>query len=118
MAGVQLAAVSFATYTEVLATGHASNWGPSRLDALRAKMRPYVVLPYSLSVAEIWASVSPKVRGHLHKGGVNDVWTAACALAQQPPLPVVTNNLSDFESIARHRSDLRVLNPVRPSASG
>jgi predicted nucleic acid-binding protein len=43
-----------------------------------------------------------KLRGHLHNGGANDLWTAACALAQPRPLPIATNNVNDFQAIAKH----------------
>ncbi len=46
-------------------------------------------------------------------GGANDLWTAACALTQSPPLPVLTNNLRDFDAIARQRPDLVVVHPSR-----
>jgi predicted nucleic acid-binding protein len=44
-----------------------------------------------------------RFRGQLKGDGINDMWVAACAVAQSPtPLPVVTGNLSDFQTIARH----------------
>jgi len=52
-----------------------------------------------------------KLSGHLHKGGTNDLWTAACALSVNPKLPVVTNNLNDFEVIASHFTDLKLVHP-------
>jgi hypothetical protein len=38
------------------------------------------------------------------------LWTAACALAQPRPLPIVTNNLNDFQAIAKH-FPLRLVHP-------
>lgn len=52
-----------------------------------------------------------KLAGHLHKGGTNDPWTAACALSLTPSLPIVTNNLSDFQTIAAAFGDLNVVHP-------
>ena len=106
-----LLVVSFATYAEVLARGFKAGLGTRRMDALRATLARYVVLPYSADVAETWAQVAPKVRGHLHAGGANDVWTAAAAVAHDPPLPVVTNNLTDFQSIQVHVPSLHLINP-------
>lgn len=40
----------------------------------------------------------------------NDTWIAACALAVDPPLPVVTNNLNDFRVLAE-LSQLQVVHP-------
>jgi len=69
---------------------------------LRNALRQYVILPYDEVVAEQWAPMHVRLSGHLHDGGVNDLWTAACALAQPGPLPIVTNNLVDFRAVAKH----------------
>lgn len=106
-----LLAISFATYAEALGHGHQAGLGSRRMDALRKTLARYVVLPYSADVAETWARLAPKVRGHLHAGGVNDLWTAAVAVAYQPQLPVVTNNLGDFRAIQIHLPDLVVIHP-------
>jgi len=68
------------------------------------------VLPYS-AVVEAWAPLHAKLFGQLHRGGANDLWTAACALVQVPPLPVVTNNLSDFRAVAAVRPELQLVHP-------
>lgn len=98
----RLLCMSFATYAEALGVGYQKGWGQRAMADLRKALRRYVVLPYDNLVAEKWAPMHVKVSGHLHKGGCNDLWTAACALAQPKPLPVVTNNLTDFQSIAAH----------------
>jgi predicted nucleic acid-binding protein len=43
------------------------------------------------------------------EGGINDLWTAACCLVHN--LPLVTNNLSDFQTIAGEFSDLELVHP-------
>lgn len=103
--------VSFAAHSEILAGGYRAGWGPRRMDALRQALRGFVVLPYSSAVVEAWAPLHAKLAGHLHRGGANDLWTAACALAQAPPLPVVTNNLSDFQAVAGQQPALRLVHP-------
>ena len=114
MAG-RLLVVSFATYAEVLAHGYKAGLGSRRMDALRATLARYVVLPYSATVADVWAQTAPKVRGHLHAGGANDLWTAAAAVSYQPRLPVVTNNLTDFQAIQAHMPDLVLVHPDLPA---
>lgn len=59
-----------------------------------------------------YAELHARYAGRLSQGGQNDMWTAACALAQPEPLPLVTNNLGDFGTIA---SDfpLRIVHPDR-----
>jgi len=110
MAG-HLLVVSFAGYAEVLGHGYKAGLGTRRMAALRATLSRYVVLPYSALVAETWASVAPKVQGHLHAGGANDLWTSAVAVAHQPPLPVVTNNLGDFRAIQHYLPQLVIVHP-------
>lgn len=104
-------AISFATYGELLANGHRRGWGQRRLDELRSRLRSFVVLPYTERVVELWARMHARTSGHLHRGGANDLWTAACALALSPTLPVVTNNLKDFQAIASSFPDLIVVHP-------
>jgi predicted nucleic acid-binding protein len=110
VAGHELA-VSFATYGELLANAHRLRWGERRLNALRGHLNSFVVVPYTAMVVELWAKMHAKLGGHLHKGGTNDLWTAACALAISPRLPVVTNNLNDFRTIATAFPDLTVVHP-------
>jgi predicted nucleic acid-binding protein len=104
-------AVSFATYGELLAIGHRARWGERRLTNLRNRLRNFVVLPYNAKVVELWAGMHAKVSGHLHKGGTNDLWTAACALSMSPQVPVVTNNLRDFQAIQRCFPELVIIHP-------
>lgn len=106
-----LLAVSFITYAEVLGMGYSAGWGERRMTALRTTLAGYVVLPYSAAVADTWGRTWPKVRGHLHGGGANDMWSSAVAVSHEPPLPFVTNNLSDFQSIWAHLPTLRLVHP-------
>lgn len=106
-----LLAVSFATYAELLEVGYNARWGKPRMTVLRTTLARYVVLPYSAAVADTWAQTWPKVRGHLHGDGANDVWTAAVAASHEPPLPLVTNNLSDFQSIKAHLPAVELIHP-------
>jgi predicted nucleic acid-binding protein len=104
-------AVSFATYGELLANAHRGRWGQRRLEMLRNQLKTFVVVPYTAQVVELWAEMHAKLSGHLQKGGTNDLWTAACALALSPQLPIVTNNLSDFRTIAKAFPELRLVHP-------
>lgn len=104
-------AVSFATYGELLAAVYRARWGERRVMNLHNRLRNFVVLPYHAEVVELWARMHAKVSGHLHKGGANDLWTAACALSMNPHLPVVTNNLRDFQAIQRCFPELVIVHP-------
>lgn len=98
-------AISFATYGELLAIPHKLNWGDRRLTELRGWLSRFVVVPSTAAIAENWARMHAKVSGQLHQGGTNDLWTAACALALTPALPLATNNLGDFQTIAKESRD-------------
>jgi predicted nucleic acid-binding protein len=104
-------AISFATYAELLANSHRARWGERRLDALRIRLKAFVVLPYGVQVVELWAKMHAKLAGQLHKGGANDLWTAACALSINPNLPLVTNNLNDFLTVAKAFPELCLVHP-------
>ena len=56
------------------------------------------------------AALHVKYRGHLQRGGANDLWVAASALSADPPLPLATNNLSDFTKVAADHP-LRLVHP-------
>jgi len=97
-----LLCMSFASYAEALCLGHQRRWGVARMNDLQQALRQYITLPYNSTVAEQWAPMYTKLNGHLHSNGINDLWTAACALTQPDPLPIVTNNIGDFKAIAQH----------------
>jgi predicted nucleic acid-binding protein len=65
-------------------------------------------VPVDDAVTTRWARIHAAVRDQVD---VNDEWIAACALAQQPPLPIVTGNLRHFQAIAGRFPDLRLVHP-------
>lgn len=93
--------MSFATVGEMLVMAHRSSWGPAKRRDLLAHIQRYTVMQFDIGVVEEWARMSARLRGHLKGEGVNDLWTAACARAQNPTMPVVTDDLSDFETISK-----------------
>lgn len=112
-----LLAISFANVGELLALPISRNWGESRTrDWTEAIRSTFVVVPFSAAVAELWAPLHVRYRGHLHKGGTNDLWVAATALAADPQLPVATNNVGDFQHVAADYP-LRLVYPDQGSSS-
>ena len=93
--------LSFATVGEVRAWSLHHKFGDRRRQELEQKILDhYVVLTPTDAVVRAYAQLHARFTGRLSQGGQNDMWTAACALAQPSPLPVVTNNLGDFTTIA------------------
>jgi predicted nucleic acid-binding protein len=83
--------------------------GAKRLEALDRAIGLCVVLPSDARVVERWAAMRARLINQLKGEGINDLWAAACCLVHD--LPLVTNNLSDFETIAKVEPDLRLVHP-------
>jgi predicted nucleic acid-binding protein len=69
----------------------------------------YVVIPVDARVVDMWAELHARFLGRLKDGGINDLWIAACCIVHG--LPLVTNNLSDFQTIATEFPALRLVHP-------
>lgn len=96
-----LLVVSFATVGELRAGVMKAGWGETRRQQLDRVLREnYLVLTATDAVVDQYARLHARFTGRLKNGGVNDMWTAACVLAQPEPVPVVTNNLGDFQTIS------------------
>ncbi len=109
-----LLALSFANVGELLALPVVRSWGPDRTRAWSDGIRKtFVVLPFTIAVAGQWAPLHVKYRGHMQRGGANDLWVAASALAAEPRLPLASNNLSDFRRIALDHP-LQLIHPQLP----
>jgi predicted nucleic acid-binding protein len=94
-------ALSFVNVGELMALPVSKSWGTHRIDAWRESIRTrFVVIPFDAKIAELWAPMHVKYRGHLQHGGANDLWIAATALAVDPVLALATNNLNDFSKVA------------------
>lgn len=97
-------ALSFVTVAE-LRYGAIKNddWSVERRNRLEAIIRSYdAILVASDAVCDMWAQIYLACKGKLSGPGqgINDMWIAACALAQPEPIPVVTDNVKDFGIIA------------------
>jgi len=99
--------LSFATVGELWAGAENAGWGQERRDGLEAFIRTHVVLPVDEAVTMEWARIHAAVRDQVD---ANDEWTAACALAQAPPLPIATGNVKHFRPIAS-RFALTIVHP-------
>lgn len=95
-----LLVVSFVTVGELRAGAIKACWGDRRREQLERVLREnYLVLTATDAVVRKYAELHARFKGRLKNGGENDMWTAACVLAQPEPVPLVTNNLSDFRTI-------------------
>jgi predicted nucleic acid-binding protein len=93
-------ALSFATVGEVLGLAAGRKMGEQRYGELFDELNRHIILPVTDEVVRIYGRIHGRFTGRLQNKGHNDIWTAACALAQQRPTPIVTGNLRDFQTIA------------------
>ncbi len=100
-------AISFATYGEQLALAIKNKWGEQRLAGLEAKLNDYEVISGSILVAREYARLQATFGTSQQR---NDLWVAACSLAQPTPFPVVTND-GDFDRIAEKFPALIIVRP-------
>lgn len=107
----RVVAMSFATAGELYMGAEHARWGAPRRAELDLIIRRYQVLVPNDTVTRKFGQVYAKFRDNLGRSGQNDVWTAACALAQIPVPPIVTNNRTHFEAIAAEFPDLLVVHP-------
>ncbi len=108
-------ALSFATVGELRAGALKANWGAAKRRQLEDRIaQSYVVLTATDAVTSRFAEIYARFHDQLKGGGVNDMWTAGCALAQPQPPPIVTGNLSDFERIASE-FPLQLIHPGDPA---
>ena len=82
---------------------------PGTTQRIRNRLAQFVVIPYDDDIVDRWAQMSGLLEGRLEGCGINDMWTAACALSHG--LPVVTNNLSDFQTIQSEFPALQLVHP-------
>ena len=104
--------MAFCTVGELLA-GAIKNRLVSRRRAQQEQyIAAYTVVPATTAAVDEYAALHAKLHNHLKGGGVNDMWTAAIALALD--VPVVSNNRNDFDKITAVEPRLFVVHPDLP----
>ena len=88
----RFAYLSFVTVAEVLAGAKAAKFGPRRLQPIEEGMKAYGVLPGNIAVARMYADLWARLKKAGLPMSTNDLWIAATALAQEPRLPLLTND--------------------------
>lgn len=94
--------LSFAVVGELRAGASKAGWGERRRAELERRIAECLVLPATDRVTSIYGELHARFRDRLKKDGSNDMWTAACSMAQTPAVPVVTNNRSDFRLLGEY----------------
>lgn len=102
----QTLALTFVTVGEMHKGMALRNWGKRRRTDLEAWIDRFLVVPYSVEVAQRWGEVAAAAQQRGRPRPVNDAWIAACCLVGDVPL--LTLNRRDFEDFAHH-DGLRLL---------
>jgi predicted nucleic acid-binding protein len=88
---------SFMTVAELDRWALSSNWSTNRRFAFERFLSDLVVHGYSRELGQAWARVRLDAARRGRPIGVADAWIAATAFLRD--LPLVTDNLRDFEGI-------------------
>ena len=102
-------AMPFPVVGELKVGSIRGNLGAVRLAALNSAIASCVVIPSDARVVDRWSELRAKLINQLKGEGINDLWVAACCLVHN--LPLVTNNLGDYQSIARVAPTLQIIHP-------
>ena len=104
--------LTFVTVGEALQGALSRGWGHEKMNALESRLRSYGVIGGSIDAARRYAELARTLRDQVP---YNDLWIAACALGQEPPLPLLSND-KHMQTIAGV-SDLVIVRPdLQPSA--
>lgn len=93
-------AMSFITVAELWLGARKRDWGEKKSKDLEVAIGVYLQLPPDSRVAMLYADIAKACMGQL--GGdkeEHDLWIASTAIAFE--LPLVTNNLGDYQTIQR-----------------
>jgi predicted nucleic acid-binding protein len=102
-------AMPFAVVGELKVGAIRGGLGQRRRDELDAAIGACVVIPTDARVVDQWAALRARLISRLKGEGINDLWVAACCLVHD--LPLVTNNLRDYQTIATDFPSLRLVHP-------
>jgi predicted nucleic acid-binding protein len=101
--------LAFCAVGELRAGAIKARWGSKRRGELDRALGLYTVVRPTSAIVDRYAVLHAALHDRLSRGGVNDMWTAACALDLE--VPVVTNNLSDFRQIQTIQPSLFLVHP-------
>lgn len=92
--------VTFVTLGELTEWAIVRGWGRRNIAVLDRWLATVPVLGYDEDVARRWGRLSAHARRAGRPRPVNDMWNAACCLAEN--LPLATLNVKDYQDFAEH----------------
>src|ERR1700676_1551031 len=82
----QTLAISFHTVAELWDWAESRHWGDKRRSELDAFIRRFLVIPYDLELAKVWARGMQAGRTEGRRFGVGACWIVATAVHRRIPL--------------------------------
>jgi tRNA(fMet)-specific endonuclease VapC len=89
-------ALSFQSVAELLQWAEQNQWGQPQRHALARFISRFVVIPYDLELARVWAKVMTQTRARGRRLESGDAWIAATAVHRSIPLITHDNDLADL----------------------
>jgi len=93
----KILALCFQSVAELLAWAEERRWGAARRAALDSFLSKFLIIPYDLELARVWARVmthSKRIGRRLEAG---DAWIAATAVRRQIPLVTHDRDFVDLD---------------------
>lgn len=94
--------ITFVTLGELTEWAVARSWGKRSFAALDGWVASVPVIGYDDEVPRIWGRLSAATRRAGRPRPINDMWNAACCLAEG--LPLATLNAKDYQDFVDHHS--------------
>ena len=92
--------VTFVTLGELTEWAIVRAWGRRTVAVLDHWLATVPVIGYDEEVARRWGRLSAQTRRAGRPRPINDMWNAACCLAEN--LPLATLNTKDYQDFAEH----------------
>lgn len=92
-------ALSFMTVAELFQWAAVRNWGEKRVASLERSLTNYLIIPSDIEVCRIWGDLRAERQARGKVISPQDAWIAATAIRHN--LPLVTNNVKDFQGILK-----------------
>ena len=102
--------VTFVTVAELTEWGHTRNWSQRSMLGIDTWLARVPKLWCNENVARIWGQLSADTRRAGRPRPINDMWNAACCLAEG--LPLATLNTKDYQDFADHHG-LKIITTPR-----
>jgi tRNA(fMet)-specific endonuclease VapC len=109
----QVLALSFQSVGELWAWAEERNWGARRRQHLSTFLRRFLVIPYDMNLAKVWAQVTVACRKQGRRLEAGDAWIAATAVHRD--IPLLTH---DADHLGLHLPGLTVVSYLTRQQEG